>query len=91
MSDFEERFKNHSNSHLFKIIESKGQYQPEAIDAAKNILTSRQLTEEEIEKAKAEIATEQREKDALKQKRIKITNKVNESISSVVETIHSAQ
>jgi hypothetical protein len=62
MSDFAERFRNHSNSHLLKIVESKGEYQPEAIEAAKNVLESRQLTEQEMQTAKAEIANEQLEK-----------------------------
>lgn len=91
MSDFAERFKNHSNSHLLKIIESKGEYQPEAIDAAKTIFERRQLTEDEIQLAKAEIANEQREKDALHQKKIKIANELKDFGSSVVETIDPLQ
>jgi hypothetical protein len=91
MSDFEDRFKNHSNSHLLKIIDSKGEYQPEAIGAANHILASRQLTEEEIQIAKAEIANEQREKDAQLQKKIKIKNELKDFGASVVETIDPLQ
>ncbi|CAN5889761.1 hypothetical protein BH11BAC7_BH11BAC7_19830 [soil metagenome] len=88
MNDFSERFSNHSNSHLLKIIESKGDYQPEAIASAIAVLESRYLTEEEMNAAKAEIADEQFQKDALAKKKISIAKELKDLGDSVIETIH---
>lgn len=91
MNNFTARFNKHSNSHLLKIIESKGEYQPEAIVAAKKILESRQLTEEEIGIAKVELANEKEEREAIIQKRINITNELKDFGTSVVDTINPVQ
>jgi hypothetical protein len=91
MNDFIERFNKHDNSHLLKIAESKGEYQPEAVEAAKNILASRRLTALEMETARTEIANEQLEKDRLAQKKIELKNELKDLGTSVADTINPVQ
>lgn len=91
MSDFAERFKNHSNSHLLKIAESKGEYQHEAVETAKSILESRRLTKQEMDAAKAEIVNERLKKDQAKQKKIHIQNQVKEFGASVADNLNPVQ
>ncbi|MDQ3111280.1 MAG: hypothetical protein M3R17_15430 [Bacteroidota bacterium] len=88
MNNFSERFNKHSNSHLLKIIESKGEYQLEAISAAITVLENRHLTEEEMNAAKADLAHEQFQKNAFSQKKINIANELKDLGDSVIETIH---
>lgn len=91
MNDFNETFKNYSNSELLKIIDSPNDYQPLAVQTANDILQSRQLTDQEIEIAKQELTAQQKEQEKQNQKRKDIENKVKGLGTSVIETINPIQ
>jgi hypothetical protein len=52
INPFEERYKSISNTSLLEILENPGNYQPEAIAAARAELANRALSQEEIKEAK---------------------------------------
>lgn len=85
--DFEEKFNTYSNTDLLKIIDSPGDYQPQAVEVAKNIFASRQLNENEIEIAKAELAIQLQEKEKKKD----IENKVKKIGISLLDNINPIQ
>lgn len=91
MSDFSERFKNHSNLELIKIIENPNDYQAIAVETAKKILISRQVSQEEIETAKEEIARQNHQNNLQTEKKKVIENKVKNFSASVVDTINPIQ
>lgn len=62
--EFTDRYKNYSNSELLKIIDNPNNFQPLAVETAKAIFESRQLSDEDIEIAKATIAIQRQEKEA---------------------------
>ena len=61
--DFIKQFEKYSTIQLLRIIDSPNDYQPDAVEAAKTIISNRQLPEEEIEKARNELNGEKREKE----------------------------
>lgn len=63
--EFNERFKRYSNTELLRVIDNPDSYQPKAIKVAKELLSDRQLTEEEIKSAKEELEIE-RQKNQMK-------------------------
>lgn len=58
MSQFTEKFTAYSNTDLLRIIEMPQKYQPEAVETAITILNSRELSPQEYENAKTELASE---------------------------------
>jgi hypothetical protein len=52
-NDFSERYKGLGNADLLDILESANDYQPSAVEAARLELDSRQLSAEQLMKAKA--------------------------------------
>lgn len=56
--DFYERFYNLSNSKLVYIIEHPEEYQPKAVEAAKKIIDSRNLTHEDLDRISQEFEEE---------------------------------
>jgi hypothetical protein len=58
MDNFIEKFKTKSNAELIKIIKDPRGYKTEAVQAAKDILESRNLNDEDIEYAKEELANQ---------------------------------
>ncbi|HLG03639.1 MAG TPA: hypothetical protein VI731_08600 [Bacteroidia bacterium] len=76
MTDFAEKFKAYSNSELLKIIDSPGDYQPLAVETARIIYASRNLSAQDIEIAKSELAALKQIQDEKGQKKKDIENKV---------------
>ncbi len=72
MEDFIETYKTYSNSVLLKVIENPKDYQLLAVEAAKKVLESRQLTKEDIDAAKAEIAIEEQKRKKAIDKKVKL-------------------
>lgn len=58
MSDFKEKYKAYTNLQLLYILNNSDDYQPEAVEAAKEIISGRQLSPEEIALLKEELETE---------------------------------
>lgn len=91
MSDFFERYNNLNNLELLKIIENPNDYQPIAVETAKKILISRQVSAEEMADAKSEIARQNQEKNLQTEKKKELENKVKNFGTSVVDTINPIQ
>ena len=87
MNDFTEKFKTYSNTDLLKIIESPDDYQPLAVETAKIIFSSRQLSEEDIENAKADLESQRQEKEIQTQKKRKIALTA-EYVKNIAKSIH---
>lgn len=88
MNDFTEKFKTYSNTDLLKIIQNPDDYQPLAVETAKTIFTSRQLSEEDIENAKAELESQRQDKEIQTQKKKDLENKVKNIADSLLETLN---
>lgn len=89
MTDFTGKFTTYSNTDLLKIIDSPDDYQPLAVETAKNIFASRQLSDKDIESAKGELALLRQEKEAKDQKNIE--NKAKNIGASVLSTVNPIQ
>src|SRR5689334_9501012 len=55
--NFIEEFKNYSNLELLKIIKNPTDYQQAAVDAAQTILSTRTISNEEVQKVDDDLAT----------------------------------
>lgn len=91
MNQFTERYKLISNSELLIIIENTSDYQPEAVEAAKNELEQRQLTDQELKEAKTELEAERQEKDKQTEKVQEVKNRVKKIWASIADTINPIQ
>lgn len=60
MNQFAERYRTLSNADLLGIIENESGYLPEAIEAARKEMLLRNLSDQELEGAKREVADAQR-------------------------------
>lgn len=72
MEDFIETYKTYSNSILLRISENPKGFQPLAVEAAKKVLASRQLTKEDIDAARAELAFEEQKRKEAIDKKVKL-------------------
>lgn len=92
MSDFfTERYQNFSNIELQRIIENPGSYQPQAVEAAKEVLAGRQLPESEMEALKVQIATEKQAKQREDQKKKEFEGKLRAAGQSVFAAVNPIQ
>ena len=91
MNDFNEKYNSYNNSELLKIIDCPNDYQPLAVQTAKDILESRHLTDQEIEIAKKEIAAQQQQKEEQNQKKKDIENKVKGWGTNFIDAINPIQ
>lgn len=88
MTDFTERYSTYSNAQLLKILGRPGEYQPLAVATAKEILDARQLSEEDLAAAKAEIETEARIKEAQLQKKKEVREKLKKAGALLADTLN---
>jgi hypothetical protein len=91
MNPFLERYKNHSNAALLKILAAPGNYQPLALEAAKQVLESRNLSEADIAAAQADLENEQAETAAQKAKEDELKNKVQAIKEKVLDEVNPFQ
>lgn len=91
MNQFSERYRNISNADLFRVIENQTDYQPEAIEAAKNELNQRKLTDQVLTAVKVEMKAEQQEKEEYRKKRNEVERKVKKLGASALDTINPIQ
>lgn len=89
--DFSEKFKTYSNANLLRVIENPDDYQPQAIETAKNIFADRQLSETEIKIAKDELEVERQEKLRKEQQIQAVEDKVKNIGKSVFDQINPIQ
>ena len=91
LNDFSKYFKSLSNTELLEILENQENYQPFAIEAAKNEIEARKLSEVEIAKAKEPIILKQLEKENQEKKIKAVSNKVKNVGNTVIETLNPIQ
>ena len=89
--EFSEKFKTYSNADLLRIIENPDDYQPQAIETAKNIFADRQLSETEIKIAKDELDVEKQGKLIKEQQKQAVEDKVKNRGKSVFNHINPIQ
>lgn len=89
--DFTKTFKDYSNTDLLKIIHNPNEYQSQAVDTAKTIFASRELSEEELEVAKAELLIQQEDKEVKGQKINNIENKMKNIGASLLNNVNPIQ
>ena len=91
MNNFYERFVNYSNSQLLEIIDKSTDYQPLAVETAKEILENRNLSKEEVQIAREEVDNQGKLNKAKIRKKEIIENKVKDLGEDVIKTIHPIQ
>jgi len=91
MSNFYERFVNYSNSQLQEILDKSTDYQPLAVEAAKEILENRNLSKEEVQIAREEIDNQVKLNEVKNREKEIIENKVKDFGKEVINTIHPIQ
>ena len=91
MTDFFETFKTYSNTDLLVIIDNPKDYQPIAVETAKTIFESRQLTEKDIKIAREELHSLQLEQDAYDKREKHFEDKVKNMTYSVLSSLNPIQ
>lgn len=86
--DFTERFKEYSDSELLKIIDNPDDFQPLAVETARSLFASRQLSTEDIEFARQELIRLKREKEIQNEKKKVLENKVKALGYSLIENFN---
>jgi len=89
--DFSEFYKSISNTELLNILDNPGDYQPLAVEAAKNELLKRQLSETEIKEAREQIIAKQIQKEKQREKVKAIEDKVKATGYSLLDTLNPIQ
>eukprot|EP01029_Cantina_marsupialis_P030236 TRINITY_DN8077_c0_g3_i2.p1 TRINITY_DN8077_c0_g3~~TRINITY_DN8077_c0_g3_i2.p1 ORF type:complete len:258 (+),score=19.66 TRINITY_DN8077_c0_g3_i2:360-1133(+) len=91
MNQFKERFNSYSNVELLEIIDSSSGYQPEAIEAAENELEKRQLSTDDLKKAKLEQEKKREERIVQSMNKKKIEHKIKNIGDSISDTLNPIQ
>lgn len=91
MTEFTELYQKLSNSELLKIISEAEKYNPIAVETAKTEIESRQLTEQELNQAKSQIAEKENDKKREIEKRKQREEKIKNSTSTLFDTINPIQ
>lgn len=86
--DFTEKFKTLSNAELFERIDNPGNYQPDAVETAKIIIASRNLSEAEISIAKEELVRQKQQQEAKTRKQRNIENKIKDGSMLLLENLN---
>ena len=91
MNPFSEKYKLSRTSDLLKIIEFPDDYQPLAVEAAKYEIADRQLTDIELNEAKAELEFQRQENKIRIDKKGEIENNVKKNITNFLNTFNPIQ
>jgi len=91
LTNFSEYYKTISNSELLHILENPNDYQPPAVNAAKQEFAARQLSEIEIKEAKEPLIASQAKKEQQKQKLNIFEDKVKNTGYSLLDTLNPVQ
>jgi|TARA_B110000971_G_scaffold92928_1_gene95597 hypothetical protein len=91
MTEFTELYQKLSNSELLKIIAESEKYNPIAVETAKTEIESRQLTEQELNQAKSNIAEKENAKKIEIEKRKQREERIKKSTSTLFDTINPIQ
>lgn len=91
MSQLSEVYKTYSATALLRIIENPENYRPEAVKTAHEELNARNLTPDDIDKARTELEAERQEAAAKKERHDKIKNTLKEKGSGIMDYINPIQ
>lgn len=91
MNPFAERYKTYTNVDLLRVINTPRDYQPSAIEAAREELALRNLSTDELENAKSELEDEKRELIRKKEKREAIQDSIKEKGNVIPDYINPIQ
>lgn len=91
MNEFAERYKKTSTSDLLKIINNPSEYQPLALEAATIEIASRQLTQEQLREAQAEMDADQQRIAQGHAKQQALEEKVNAWSATVADAVNPYQ
>jgi hypothetical protein len=84
--DFTEKFKTYTNTELLRIIDNPNDYQPKAVETAKILLSSRELTEAEIKIARDEL--EGQGKSTKEQRKGDVEEEYKNTVKSILNNVN---
>lgn len=91
MSQLSDVYKTYSVTALLRIIENPENYRPEAVKTARDELDARDLSPDDIGKARAELEAQQQELALEKEHREEIKNTLKEKGSGIIDYINPIQ
>jgi hypothetical protein len=90
-NDFSEYYKTISDTELLSILDNPNDYQPSAVEAAKEEFSKRQLSEAEIKKARQLLIAKQEQKDREREKVKAVEAKIKAAGHTFIDTINPIQ
>ena len=90
-NDFSKYYKTISNTELVKILENQSDYQPSAVEAAKQEFSDRHLSDTEIKEAKEPLIVKQILKEKQNKKVKAIEEKIKTTGLTLIETLNPIQ
>jgi len=90
-NDFSKYYKTISNAEILSIIENPRDYQPLAVEAAKNEFSNRKLTDREVKEARQELIAKQVQKQKEREKIKVIEAKLKTSGQRVIDKINPSK
>ena len=91
MNPFLNRYETYSNADLLRVIENEGNYQVEAVEAAKDILAKRNLSDLELDEAKRVLEIEQEEEQKRIEERERMKTTAISYFYGAIDSIHPIQ
>lgn len=89
--NYKEKFNKYSTVELLRIIDNSDDYQPQAVETARDLLANRQLSEEEIKIAKEEIEASTKDSLRKEKKKKQLEEDFKKIWESIVENINPIQ
>jgi len=90
-NNFSEYYKSISDTELLGILDNPGDYQPLAVEAAKEELANRQLSDTEIQEARQPIIAKQTQKEKEREKVKEVETKIKVAGHAFIDTINPIQ
>lgn len=91
LKDFSEYYKTISDTELINILDNPNNYQPIAIEAAREEYEKRALSESDIQEARQPLIAEQEEKDRKSEKLKAVETKLKATAHTLIDTINPVQ
>ena len=89
--DFSKYYKTISNTELVGILDNPSDYQPLAVEAAKQEFSSRRLSEVELQEARQPLIVKQEQKEKERQKVKTVETKIKTAGNTFIDTINPIQ
>src|SRR6478672_736347 len=90
-NNFSEYYKTISDTELLNILDNSNDYQPSAVEAAKQEFANRQLTESEIQQARQPLIAKREQKDKEREKVKAVETKIKTAGQTFIDTINPIQ